>query len=1276
MKKATIKIVTGAIIASTIISGVNVPYNVLAQAEETTSTTLVGTTISSKTEVPALINGDFENPLVNPAAVHNFTTFNETEVPGWHTTASDHLIDILKNGFNEDAGLPNVTTPFGKQWAELNGTQPAALYQDIPTTPGTKVRWQVYHKGRLGKDTALVEFGKPNGTLVQQANMVDDRFEWGLYTGTYTIPAGQTTTRFQFRSVSAAGGNQAQGNFLDNVRFAVPSELEVSGEFSQSFTRIAQAVDYNVHVANVGGMPAANNTVTVKIPEELTYTAGSLSSSNTTISNEQYNAATRTLTFSVGTLDKDAEADIAIPLTGKTIATAATPDTSVTYNDENFDEDVYTADSTDTSIKVIAPSVLAVENGMPTVMQANKTYKPQFVIENTGGMASQSTDMTIQIPEEMEYQEDTVMVDGVAVTASYDASTKTLTVPVGNIQNGATSKVTFDVKAIASGTAIPTQTTVTHQDTGLTDKTYTTKSNTVYTDISSNEAPTITGDTVTKVNPNSTFDPMSTMSATDDEDGNLTSEIQVVSNDVDTSTPGTYHVTYSVKDSDDNEGTFTRTVIVTEAPVITGDAVTKVNPNSLFDAMSSMEATDEEDGDITENITVVSNNVDTKTPGNYEVTYKVIDSDGNEATFTRTVIVTEAPVITGDAITKVNPDATFDPKSTMEATDKEDGDLTDSIQVVTNDVDTSTVGTYHVTYSVTDSDGNKATFTRTVIVTEAPIITGDATTKVNPGATFDPKSTMKANDTEDGDLTSAIKVVSNDVDTSVPGTYHVTYSVVDSDGNKGTFTRTVIVTEPPVITGKATITSNPGQLVDGKALLTATDKEDGDLTDEIKVVSSTVDINTPGTYKILYSVTDSDGNTATFTQTVIITEPPVITGEATTKVNPNSLFDAMSSMKATDKEDGDITENITVESNNVDTSKSGSYKVTYKVIDSDGNEATFTRTVIVTEAPVITGEATTKVNPNSTFDAMSSMKATDKEDGDITKNITVESNNVDTKTPGNYKVTYKVIDSDGNEATFTRTVIVTEAPVITGEATTKVNPNSLFDAMSSMKATDKEDGDITENITVESNNVDTSKSGSYKVTYKVIDSDGNEATFTRTVIVTEAPVITGEATTKVNPNSLFDAMSSMKATDKEDGDLTKNITVESNNVDTKTPGNYEVTYKVVDSDGNEATFTRTVIVTEVPVITGEATTKVNPNSLFDVMSSMKATDKEDGDLTKNITVESNNVDTSKSGSYKVIYKVVDADGRKRNDIYTHSYRDRSASHHRRSDNKSKSKQPI
>ncbi|WP_159101530.1 immunoglobulin-like domain-containing protein, partial [Listeria riparia] len=515
--------------------------------------------VQADSAVIALVNGDFENPVVTTKS--HWKTFDANSVPGWRTTASDNLIEIQENGLPKSS--PSIS---GNQWAELNAYEVSALYQDIPTTPGVKVRWQVYHKGRYGVDTAVVEFGAPDGPMAQQAEMVDNKGTWGLYTGEYTIPEGQTTTRFQFRSVSAAGGDPAAGNLLDNVQFATQSVLDIEGSFAQASTKVRQGADYTLHVTNVGGMPAANNTISVQIPTALNYTAGSLSSANTTISNENYDATTRTLTFKIDVLKKDATADITIPMTGTAVTNAATPSTSATYNDQNF-ADTYTAEATD---------------------------------------------------------------DAIAVT--------------------------------------------------------------------SNELPVITGEAQTVVQPNTTFDPMLTMAATDKEDGDLTTRIVVVSNPVDTSKSGAYDVTYEVTDSDGNKGTFTRHVIVEEAPVITGEATTKLNPNSTFDPMSMMQATDKEDGDITAKIQVVSNSVDTSKPGNYEVTYEVTDTDGNQATFTRTVKVTEAPVIAGEATTKLNPNSVFDPMSTMQATDKEDGDITAKIQVVSNSVDTSKPGNYEVTY--------------------------------------------------------------------------------------------------------------------------------------------------------------------------------------------------------------------------------------------------------------------------------------------------------------------------------------------------------------------------------------------------------------------------------------------------------------------------------------------------------------------------------------------------------------------------------------------------
>ena len=143
-------------------------------------------------------------------------------------------------------------------------------------------------------------------------------------------------------------------------------------------------------------------------------------------------------------------------------------------------------------------------------------------------------------------------------------------------------------------------------------------------------------------------------------------------------------------------------------------------------------------------------------------------------------------------------------------------------------VDTSTVGTYTITYSATDAVGNTGTATRTVTVVldnTPPVITllGEATVTIEVGSTY-----SDAGATADGGETVTS---SGTVDTSTVGTYTITYSATDAVGNTGTAIRTVNVvdTTAPVITllGEATVTIEVGSTY-SDAGATASDEYDGE----------------------------------------------------------------------------------------------------------------------------------------------------------------------------------------------------------------------------------------------------------------------------------------------------------------------------------------------------------------------------------------------------------------------------------------------------------------
>ena len=160
---------------------------------------------------------------------------------------------------------------------------------------------------------------------------------------------------------------------------------------------------------------------------------------------------------------------------------------------------------------------------------------------------------------------------------------------------------------------------------------------------------------------------------------------------------------------------------------------------------------------------------------------------------------TTDPVITlnGNAnVTITVGDAYTDAGAT--AADNIDGDLTSSI-ITTGSVDNSTVGTYTLTYNVSDAAGNPATpITRTVHVeaivvpdTTAPVITliGASDMTLAVGDTYTELGAT-ALDNIDGSVTVGI---SGTVDTATAGDHVITYTATDAASNTATETRTVHV---------------------------------------------------------------------------------------------------------------------------------------------------------------------------------------------------------------------------------------------------------------------------------------------------------------------------------------------------------------------------------------------------------------------------------------------------------------------------------------------------
>ena len=121
------------------------------------------------------------------------------------------------------------------------------------------------------------------------------------------------------------------------------------------------------------------------------------------------------------------------------------------------------------------------------------------------------------------------------------------------------------------------------------------------------------------------------------------------------------------------------------------------------------------------------------------------------------------------------------------ATDNYDGDITSKIK--------RTEDKNVITYTVSDSSGNKTSVQRTIEYNDgiAPTITlnGDSDITIKAGTRFeDPGCTAK--DSHGNDISDSVSV-SDNISTYRAGTYTITYSVTDKFGNETSIDRTVTV---------------------------------------------------------------------------------------------------------------------------------------------------------------------------------------------------------------------------------------------------------------------------------------------------------------------------------------------------------------------------------------------------------------------------------------------------------------------------------------------------
>ena len=405
--------------------------------------------------------------------------------------------------------------------------------------------------------------------------------------------------------------------------------------------------------------------------------------------------------------------------------------------------------------------------------------------------------------------------------------------------------------------------------------------------ITVNSRPVITTTTdVVHVPVRSSVNVLDYVSAFDLEDGDISGSI-VFEGFVQTQHEGETTITYYVSDSAGMAAYSKSITFITtnDAPTISARPMA-IQIDTEFNPMAGVTAFDTESGDLTSSVQVIHNGVDMTKEGTYSVTYFVEDGNGKDVTVTRRVFVTnEAPVIHAEDKTfHVREFDTFTMEMALEGvsvTDREDGSIPGSNIVVNAEqlaaIDSSTVGSYPLTYTVKDSHGKSSEKTIQVrFINDAPEIHGIDDVTIHVGSAFNPLDGVTVTDTEEGSLLSKLIVEDlNQFDSNVPGVYQFNYSVTDSDGAETTINRKVtVINDLPVISGVKDQEIKVGDLFDPLAGISVSDTETP--TNEIElIVEGEVDTTQVGTYQLTYIATDGHGGVTKELCTITVVEEEV-----------------------------------------------------------------------------------------------------------------------------------------------------------------------------------------------------------------------------------------------------------------------------------------------------------------------------------------------------------------------------------------------------------------
>ncbi|WP_430601065.1 hypothetical protein IGJ01_002158 [Enterococcus sp. AZ089] len=651
------------------------------------------------------------------------------------------------------------------------------------------------------------------------------------------------------------------------------------------------------------------------------------------------------------------------------------------------------------------------------------------------------------------------------------------------------------------------------------------------------------------------------VSATDKTGANVPFSNVTVSGAVDTSKEGQYLVVYQ---NGNQKAVATITVVANQETVVAKDSTLYVG-DAWELADNFVSATDKKGQPLSLAEVTTSGDVDTKVPGEYQVTYR---NGKAEATATITVLADQTSVKAKDSTLYVGDDW-HAVDNFVSATDKTGSNVPFSNVTVSGAVDTSKEGQYPVVYQ---NGKVKATATITVVANKETVVAKDST--IYEGDDWQVADNFVSATDKDGNAVKLADITTiGTVDSATPGKYEVIYRNGKAEAKA---TITVLADQTSVEAKDSTLyIGDDWQAIDN--FVSATDKTGANLPFSGVIVSGSVDTSKEGQYKVTYS---NEKMEAIATITVVANQETVVAKDS--MIYEGDDWQAADNfVSATDK-DGNalkLTDITTV--GTVDSATPGKYEVIYR---NGKAEAKATITVLADQTSIKAKDSTLYVGDD--WEAADNfVSATDKTGANLSFSGVTVSGTVDTSKADEYPVVYQ----NGNVKATAMITVVADQETVVAKDSTIYEGEDWQAADNFVSATDKDGNEVQLTDITTVGTVDSTTPGRYQVTYH---NGKAEATATITVLADQTSVTVKDSVIYVGDNWTA-ADNFVSATDRDGKTLTLEQLLVDSSVDTKKTGTYQVTYSIVTDEAATPNFFARLFGTDSQeAVTATATIKV------------------------------------------------------------------------------------